>query len=420
MLASKRFPSRNLNRDEIAESVSAAARALKIDGRRVLVIIPDGTRTMPMPLMFELFEQEFGARASACDYLVALGTHPHMRDAQLSAHIGKPVVNGLCGSTRIMNHRWDLPTTFVELGVIPKGDVVRISGGLLEEPIPVRINRVIFDYDQIVICGPVFPHEVVGFSGGNKYLFPGIGGPEIIGLTHWLGALIGSFEVIGTGTTPVREMIDKAADLVKVPVACFSLVVTQEEVAGLYFGGAKEAWRAAADLSAQRHIVWVDEPFERVLSVMPNLYDDLWTAAKGMYKVEPAIADGGEVVIYAPHISEVSYTHGADIDKIGYHCRDYFTKQWDKFKTIPKSVLAHSTHLRGKGTFEAATGKECARIKVTLATGIPEEHCARLNLGYRDPASVNLDDWRDREQEGIKLIPRAGETLYRLRSLTAP
>ena len=227
MLAGKGFPNRNLRRHEMAEIVSLAAADLKIDGKRVLIIIPDGTRTMPMPLMFEILQQAFGARASACDYLVALGTHPPMRDAQLSAHIGKPVINGLCGNTRIFNHRWDLPSTFIELGVIAKDDVVRISGGLLEELIPVRINRVIFDYDQVVICGPVFPHEVVGFSGGNKYLFPGIGGPEIIGLTHWLGALIGSFEVIGTKTTPVREIIDKAAELVKVPVSCFSLVVTQ-------------------------------------------------------------------------------------------------------------------------------------------------------------------------------------------------
>jgi len=416
MLSGKGFTNRNLNREEIAEIVSAAAETLKIEGKRVLVIVPDRTRTMPMPLMFELLQQEFGARASACDYLVALGTHPHMRDAQLSALVGKPVVNGLCGNTKVLNHRWDLPDTFRELGVIPKDEVVSLSRGLLEEAIPVRMNRLIFDYNQVVICGPVFPHEVVGFSGGNKYLFPGIGGPEIIGLTHWLGALIGSFEVIGTETTPVREIIDRAAELVKVPVACFSLVVTEERVAGLYFGEAKAAWRAAAELSAQTHIVWVDQPFERVFSVMPSLYDDLWTAAKGMYKVEPAIADGGEVVIYAPHVSEVSYTHGDDIDKIGYHCREYFTKQWDKFKTVPKSVLAHSTHLRGKGTFDAATNRECARIKVTLATGIPEERCARLNLSYCDPVIVNPNEWRDREHEGIKLIPRAGETLYRLRS----
>jgi len=418
MLTGNGFTDRSLTADEVRQIVSRAAEELKIDGKRVLVIIPDGTRTMPMPLMFDLLQQEVGARASACDYLVALGTHPLMRDAQLSALIGQLVVNGVCGSTKILNHRWDLPSTFIELGVIPQDEVVRVSGGLLDEAIPVRINRLIFDYDQVLICGPVFPHEVVGFSGGNKYLFPGIGGPEIIGLTHWLGALLGSYELIGTRSTPVRELIDMAAELVKVPVACLTLVVTEDGVSGLYFGAAKEAWRAAAELSAQKHIVWVDRPFQRVLSVMPNLYDDLWTAAKGMYKVEPAVADGGEVVIYAPHITEVSYTHGPDIDKIGYHCREYFTKQWEKFKDVPRSVLAHSTHLRGKGAYDAETGKESPRIKVTLATGIAEERCTKLNLNYCDPGSMNLEDWRDREPEGIKLIPRAGETLYRLRSAT--
>ena len=331
MVTGKGIADRSLNLDEIRQIVSSAADELQVDGKRVLVIIPDGTRTMPMPLMFDLLRKQVGARAAACDYLVALGTHPLMRDAQLSSLLGQPVVNGACGVAKILNHRWDLPDTFSELGRISTDEVVRTSCGLLEEAILVRINRVIFEYDQILICGPVFPHEVVGFSGGNKYLFPGIGGPEIIGLTHWLGALLGSYELIGTYSTPVRELIDMAAELVKVPVACLSLVVTPDGVAGLYFGAAKEAWRAAAELSAKKHIVWVDQPLRRVLSVMPSLYDDLWTAAKGMYKVEPAVADGGEVIIYAPHIAEVSYTHGADIDKVGYHCRDYFVKQWEKF-----------------------------------------------------------------------------------------
>jgi nickel-dependent lactate racemase len=416
MVAGNGLVNRSLTLDEIRGIVSAAVDELQVDGKRVLLIIPDGTRTMPMPLMFEVLQKEIGSRATACDYLVALGTHPLMRDAQLSSLIGQPVVNGVSGPSKILNHRWDLPDTFSELGKIPKDEVVRISGGLLEEAIPVRINRVVFDYDQILICGPVFPHEVVGFSGGNKYLFPGIGGPEIIGLTHWLGALLGSYELIGTRSTPVRELIDMAAELVKVPVACLSLVVTEEGVSGLYFGPPKDAWRAAADLSAQKHIVWVDKPLKRVLSVMPSLYDDLWTAAKGMYKVEPAIADGGEVVIYAPHISEVSYTHGHDIDKVGYHCRDYFVKQWDKFKDAPRSMLAHSTHLKGKGSYDADTDTETPRITVTLATGIPEERCRKLNLNYLDPNDVDPKDWSSRESEGVKLIPRAGEVLYRLRT----
>jgi nickel-dependent lactate racemase len=416
MRSGKGFVDRSLTSDEIREIVSNAADELQIDGKRVLTIIPDGTRTMPMPLMFEVLQKEIGSRATAFDYLVALGTHPLMRDAQLSSLIGQPVVNSVSGSSKVLNHRWDVPGTFSELGKISREDVARISGGLLDEAIPVRINRMIFDYDQILICGPVFPHEVVGFSGGNKYLFPGIGGPEIIGLTHWLGALLGSYELIGTNSTPVRELIDMAAELVKVPVSCLSLVVNEEGVSGLYFGTAKEAWPAAADLSAQKHIVWVDQPFERVLSVMPTLYDDLWTAAKGMYKVEPAVADGGEVIIYAPHISEVSYTHGPDIDKVGYHCRDYFLKQWGRFKDAPRSVLAHSTHLKGKGSYDADSDIETPRISVTLATGIPEERCRKLNLNYLDPKNLDLESWRGRESEGTKLIPRAGEVLYRLRN----
>jgi nickel-dependent lactate racemase len=415
MIVGQGFTDRSLTADEVRQIVSTAAGQLQVDGKRVLTIIPDGTRTMPMPLMFELLQQEFGTRAAACDYLVALGTHPLMRDAQLSTLLGRPVVNGTCGTSKILNHRWDLPDTFAELGVIPRDEVLRISGGLLDEAIPVRINRSIFDYDQVLICGPVFPHEVVGFSGGNKYLFPGIGGPEIIGWTHWLGALLGSYELIGTHSTPVREMIDIAAELVKVPVGCLSLVVAEESVSGLYFGSPKEAWCAAADLAAQTHIVWVDRPFQRVLSVMPSLYDDLWTAAKGMYKVEPAVADGGEVIIYAPHISEVSYTHGPDIDKLGYHCRDYFVKQWEKFRSAPRSVLAHSTHLKGKGTYDAETSVETPRLTVTLATGIPEERCRKLNVNYLDPNGVDIETWRNREPEGVKLIPRAGEILYRLR-----
>ncbi len=135
-----------------------------------------------------------------------------------------------------------------------------------------------------------------------------------------------------------------------------------------------------------------------------------------MYKVEPAVADGGEVIIYAPHISEVSYTHGADIDRIGYHCRDYFLSQWQQFKDSPRGVLAHSTHLYGQGTYDLTARHEVPRIRVTLATGIPEERCGKLNLGYLDPAGVNLDDWRNQEANGTKLIPRAGETLYRLRT----
>ena len=412
------FQNQFLDDHAVERVVQEALSGLQLDGKRVLFLIPDGTRSMPMPLMFNLFEKHLSGRVAALDYLVALGTHQPMSDEQLSHLVGRQVQDGKVGESHVFNHHWETPETFTQIGVIPAEEIERISDGCLVEDVPVRLNKLILDYDHLIVCGPVFPHEVVGFSGGNKYFFPGIAGQEIINFTHWLGALITSFEIIGSGYTPVRAVIDRAASFISKPVHCFSLVVTHEGLAGIFFGEAREAWEAAAALSAQKHIVYVEKPYQKVISIMPELYDDLWTAAKGMYKMEPVIADGGEVVIYAPNITEVSYTHGKNIDEIGYHCRDYFTKQWSKFEHYPHGVIAHSTHLRGMGTYDETTGVEKLRIKVTLATGIPRERCERIGLGYIDPANFDPKTLFGKEDQGILVVPRAGEMLYRLKRNT--
>ena len=400
---------------ELRAIVAQAIAAADLQGKRVLVLIPDSTRTMPMPLMFDLFDELLRPQVPVLDYLVALGTHPTMSGEQLSKLIGRPVVDGMAGASHVFNHEWQDPTTFVRLGVISASETSKLTDGKLAQDVPVDLNRRILDYDHIMICGPVFPHEVVGFSGGNKYFFPGIGGPDIINLTHWLGALITSYDVIGSGYTPVRSVIDRAASLIPRPTSCFAMVVMHDGVSGLYFGPPRDAWQSASELSARKHIVYLDKPYRRVLAVMPTLYDDIWTAAKGMYKAEPAIADDGEVIIFAPHITEISYTHGKLIEELGYHCRDYFVKQWERFKHYPGGVLAHSTHLKGLGSYDPETNKEKARVNVTLATAIPEERCRRVNLGYMDPSSIDIAAWRGREAEGLLVIPRAGEVLYRLK-----
>jgi len=150
----------------------------------------------------------------------------------------------------------------------------------------------------------------------------------------------------------------------------------------------------------------------RVLSLVSTRYDDLWTGAKGFYKVEPVVADGGEVVLYAPHIREVSVTP-REIESIGYHCRDYFVEQWPRFQHLPWGDLAHSTHLRGAGSYDAAGGEERFRVDVTLATGISEERTRAVNLGYRDPAGIDPAAWA--ADPDTLVVPNAGEVLYRLR-----
>jgi nickel-dependent lactate racemase len=400
--------------EEVSRIAADGLARLPLDGNRVLVLIPDGTRTMPMPLMFDTLERALGDRVAGLDFLVALGTHTPMDDGRLSKLVGRQVVDGKTGRSRIINHNWSDEGTFARLGTIPAREIADLTGGRLNEDVPVALNRLAVEYDQILICGPVFPHEVAGFSGGAKYLFPGIAAPEIIHFTHWLGALITNHEMIGKIDTPVRRVINRAAQLLDRPLSLLAVVVTHEGVAGVYCGDLNDTWTQAATLSSRRHIVWIDEPYDRVLSVMPRLYDDLWTAAKGMYKMEPAVADGGEIVIYAPHVSEVSYTHGRILDEIGYHCRDYFVAQWDRFKHYPGGILAHSTHVKGLGTFDAASGVEAPRIEVTLATSIPRERCERVNLGYRDPATADPERIREEWDSRSLVVPRAGEMLYRV------
>lgn len=400
--------------DEARQLMTEALQHLPLGGKRVLVIIPDSTRTAPIPLIFHLLHELLWGEVKALDYLVALGTHQPMSEDALNKLVGITAEEraGVYSEINIFNHRWDLPETFVTLGSITPDETSNLSNGMLSLEVPVRVNKLVTEYDQIIICGPVFPHEVVGFSGGNKYFFPGISGPEVINFTHWLGALITSYEMIGTKHTPVRAVINRAAAFIDCPTLCCCMVIEDKKLAGLYIGEPEEAWAEAADLSAQLHIFTLDRPVKRVLSILPELYDDLWTGAKGMYKLEPVIADGGEVVIYAPNITEISYTHGHLIDEVGYHVRDYFLKQWDKFKDYPWGVIAHSTHLRGIGTYQ--DGIERPRIQVTLATGIPRERCEQVNLGYLDHTSINIGDWEGREDEGILVVHRAGETLYRL------
>jgi nickel-dependent lactate racemase len=415
MIQGKGFTTQTLTEEDVRQLLTGAFDDQALDGKRVLVIIPDGTRTAPIPLMFRLLYEQIGQRVSRLDYLIALGTHQPMSEEAISKLVGASSAERAekYPNVQVFNHHWADPGTLKTIGVISRQEASDLTHGILEQEVPVTLNGMIFEYDHLLICGPVFPHEVVGFSGGAKYLFPGIAGPDIINFTHWLGARLTSMHTIGVKDTLVRRVIHRAAEFVPRPILCLAMVMQGQDLHGLYIGSCREAFESAADLSAQLNIITPARAFRRVLSAPSTIYDDLWTAAKAMYKTEPAIADGGEVIIYAPHISEISYTHGKLIDQVGYHVQEYFLKQWERFKNVPGTILAHSTHVKGTGSYDPATGIETPRIQVTLATSIPEERCRLVNLGYMDYRSIDPCEWQGRESEGILYVPHAGEMLYR-------
>jgi nickel-dependent lactate racemase len=414
---SKTAPSgQRLTREQVADVIAQTCPAKDYRDKKVLLIVPDGTRTAPVGLLFRNLYRHLGEATKAFDVLIALGTHQPMNEAAICRRleISEAERGESYRRVRFFNHAWKDPSALKRIGVLPADEINRLSGGLFAMDVPVEVNRMVFEYDQIIIVGPVFPHEVVGFSGGNKYLFPGVAGPEILNFFHWLGAVITTPRIIGNKWTPVRRVVDRAGSMVGVPKLCFCMVVEGEGLAGLFAGTPEAAWDGASDLSGQRHIVLKEKPFHTILSCAPRMYDEVWTGGKAMYKLEPVLADGGELIIYAPHISEVCLAHGKVIEEVGYHCRDYFLKQWDRFKHHPWGVLAHSAHVYGLGTFE--NGVETPRARVALATQIPPEKCRSINLGYRDPNGIRVDDFANREGEGVLLVPKAGETLFRLRN----
>jgi nickel-dependent lactate racemase len=412
MTAGLGAPDTRVPEAEIESILAAGVPEHLFAGKRVLVLTPDATRTCPLPAAVRALQAVVGARCARLDFMVALGTHTPLSAERILSLYGIHRAADVPHSN-FFNHDWDRPDTFRRLTVLSPEEVERISEGLLREEVPVDINRRIFDYDLVLIAGPVFPHEVVGFSGGAKYLFPGISGGDFLHFFHWLGAVLTCKRIIGIKDTPVRRLIDRAMESVPVPMACLAMVVRPDaSLCGVFAGDVREAWSRAADLSARVHVVTKPRPFHTVLGRASEMYDEIWTAGKVMYKLEQVVEPGGRLIIYGPHIREVSRTWGDLIERVGYHTRDYFLQRMERFRDIPRGVLAHSTHVCGTGVCE--DGIERPDVQVILATGIPEATCRRINLGYMDPNAIDLSAYTNREAEGILFVDHAGEILYRL------
>ena len=384
-------------------------------GKSVLFIIPDSTRSFPFNLVFTTLHRLLSGKARKVDFLIALGTHRAMGEEDICAMLGITEAQRRTqfADSGIFNHSWDDPSSLRSVGVIGSARVAELTGGRFSQDVPLAVNKLLFDYDRVIIVGPVFPHEVVGFSGGHKYIFPGVGAPEFINFFHWFAAVITNPKIIGNRDTPVRSLIEEATAMLPFGIGAFCLCVLGSELMGVsYSDSAFKAWQTACELSRKLHIQYCEAPYTSVLACAPAMYDDLWTGGKCAYKTESVVADGGELIIYAPHITELSYTHGAVLDAIGYHTRDFFLAQWDRYKGYPWGVVAHSTHVKGIGSYEG--GVESPRIRVKLATGISRERCERINLEYLDHHSIKPAEWQGRPDR--LYLDHAGEMLYRLKS----
>jgi nickel-dependent lactate racemase len=384
-------------------------------GERVLAIIPDRTRDDNTDLLFPIADEFLAKRGVASfDALVAQGTHPPMSESQKRSKIGSTNFSG-----HVYDHRWDDPDELVIIGELSAETVRQLTGGLIDHAVPVSINKLLAPgiYDAVVVFGATVPHEVAGFAGGAKYFFPGVAGPELTHTTHWLGALAGIENIIGKVETPTRKLIEAAADLVTARIISLNTVVSREAngdlvTYGLFTGDIRDAFRRAAEVSRRVHIRYTNRKYKRVVALLDPHYDELWVGGKASYKLGAIIEEGGELIIYAPHLTKLSETHGALIEKYGYapleSVRDMLGVSAELRENL--CIAAHLAHVAYAGRLDEH-GKVVPRYRITMATGLDEETCRRVNLGYIDYRTFTYEADSD-----TLSVENAGRDLYAVAS----
>jgi nickel-dependent lactate racemase len=386
-------------------------------GERVLAIVPDKTRDdntdQLVPFAAEILAQKKIARFDA---LIAQGTHGPMSESEKREKIGwSKIAPDNIGS--IFDHRWDRDEELVTLGELSSALIAELTDGLMHESVRVRINALLSPgkYDTVLVFGATMPHEVAGFAGGAKYFFPGVAGPELTHLTHWLGALATVENVIGRIETPTRRVIEAAAALVPGRIISFTSVSTRDSdglhTHALFAGDIYEAFRRAAKVSSQVHIKHIGRKYKRVVALLDRHYDELWVGGKASYKLGSIIEVGGELTIYAPQLNQLSATHGHLIEKYGYAPLEQVREMVAGSDELRANlcVAAHLAHV-SDGSARDAGGQLGPRYRITLASAVSEAACHRVNLGFLDHRGFNLEEYR--ADPDTLVVENAGRDLF--------
>lgn len=409
-------PAASLTIDELRAIVEEALIDVR-PGSRVLAIVPDRTRDDNTHILFPLAARTLRARGVArLDVLIAQGTHPPMTDAQKREKIGAAALDQPPAG-EIFDHHWDDPRALVTIGELTADDVATVTGGLIGTAVALEINARLAPgaCDLVLVFGGTVPHEVAGFAGGAKYFFPGVAGPELTHLTHWLGALATIEQVIGRVETPTRRLIEAAAAFIAAEVISFTSVVSRASgvlrTHALFAGDLRLALRRAAEISRQVHIKYTGRKYRRVVALLDAHYDELWVGGKASYKLGGIIDEGGELIIVAPHLREISSTHGHLIEKYGYAPLEQVREMvaWSDELRANLCVAAHLAHV-SYGSARSATGSIVPRFRITLASGVSEAACRRVNLDFLDHHTIQLDDYA-RDPDTL-IVPDAGRDLY--------
>lgn len=345
-----------ISSQQIREGLAQALAPVKDKLKKVMLVPPDYTRFHSNAgLITQLL---YGMLKDTCqvDILPALGTHVPVSLKQWQAMFGDIPYE------RMVEHRWR--EDVVHMDDVPASFVTEVSEGLVRDAIGIEINRHLLDpsYDLVLSIGQVVPHEVIGMANHSKNIFVGCGGPRIINASHMLGAVYGMERIMGRDHSPVRKVLDYAAEhfLQKMPLN-YILTVTDapEDIIrthGLFIGPARSFFEEAVALAQQKNLTILDKPIKKaVVYLDPLEFASTWLGNKAVYRTRMAIADGGELLILAPGVDKFGEDQAVDalIRAYGYRGRDHVLNMVEKNQDLKNnlSAAAHLIHGSSDGRF---------------------------------------------------------------------
>ncbi len=357
-------------------------------GDTVAILVNDITRKSRTDLLLPpIVETLAGAGVSEADmYIVfALGTHREHTEGERRRIVGEDLSRRL----RLVDHRCDDEAELVTIGKTSRGNVV-------------KINRLVYEADRVILTGEIIYHQIAGYSGGRKSLAPGVAGRETITCNHSLlldpacraGVLDGN---------PAHEDLMEACRLAA-PDFLVNAVLNAEGrvvrvVAGHYEGAHREGCRTVDAM----HRVELERGYDVVVASAGGfpLDIDLRQAHKGLENACRALRPGGSILYYA----ECS-------NGVGAGALAEFLERYENDSEIERALREKFVLGGHKAYWLARLGR---LYDVWFVTGLEPELIGRC--GFRHVAPDDHEGaWRElRRRAGpaarVAVVPNAGFTL---------
>lgn len=399
-----------LSRQDKEALLRQALEAIGRPLRRVLILPPDFTRFNSNAGELTAILYGMLAPRAQVDILPALGTHFAMTEKEIRAMFGPEIP-----LERFFEHDWRQGVRHV--GDIPGDNVRDWSEGKLDYSVSVLTNRRLFDgYDLILSVGQIVPHEVVGMANYTKNIMVGVGGPDMINKSHFLGAVYNMERMMGRIDTPVRRLFNYGCDtfLRDLPIVYILTVMAKNratnkmEMRGLYVGDDMATFAAGARLSQKVNLDLLDQPLRKVVVYLdPHEFKSTWLGNKSVYRTRMAMADAGDLIILAPGLRE--FGEDPEIDRL---IRKY------GYRGTPATLKAVAEHDDIRNNLSAAAhlihGSSEGRFRITYCPGPGMTAAAIQNAGFI-PGDLEAMLKRynpDRLVDGRNVLPDGEEIFY--------